>query len=108
MRPGSVIVDLAAEKGGNCACTKADEVITVHGVTVMGHTNLPSHVPAHTSQLYAKNLTTFLEHLIDEGQLKIDLEDEITSGTLITHDGQVVNERIRSLLAAGASGRAEG
>ncbi len=108
MRHGSVIVDLAAEKGGNCACTKPDEVVMVHGVTVMGYTNLPSHVPAHTSQLYAKNLVTFLDHLLEDGQLKIDLEDEITSGTLITHEGEVVNERIRGLLAARGTGSAEG
>jgi NAD(P) transhydrogenase subunit alpha len=104
MRPGSVIVDLAAEKGGNCELTEADQVITRHGVTIMGHTNLPSMVPAHASQLYAKNLTTFLDHLIEEGQLKIDLEDEITSGTLIAHEGQVVNERVRGLLAGAGSG----
>jgi NAD(P) transhydrogenase subunit alpha len=107
MRPGSVIVDLAAEKGGNCACTRADEVIRVHGVTVMGHTNLPSHVPAHASQLYARNLTTFLDHLIEEGQLKIDLEDEITSGTLMVHEGKVINERVRSLLDERGAGSGE-
>ncbi len=104
MRPGSVIVDLAAEKGGNCALTQADQVIKVHGVTIMGHTNLPSMVPAHASQLYAKNLTTFLDHLLEEGQLKIDLEDEITSGTLVAHEGQVVNERIRALIEGAGSG----
>ena len=98
MRAGSVIVDLAAEKGGNCACTEADQVVKVHGVTLIGNTNLPSLVPAHASQLYAKNLTTFLDHLLEEGQLKIDLEDEITSGTLVAYEGKVVNERIRSLL----------
>jgi NAD(P) transhydrogenase subunit alpha len=101
MRPGSVIVDLAAEKGGNCACTQADQVIIAHGVTVMGPTNLPSRVPAHASQLYARNVVTFLQHLLEEGRLKIDLEDEITSGTLISHEGNVVNERVRSLLGAG-------
>lgn len=108
MRPGSVIVDLAAEKGGNCELTEADQVIVRHGVTIMGYTNLPSRVPAHASQLYAKNLTVFLDHLIDEGTLKIDLEDEITSGTLITHEGEVVNERIRGLLAERGTGSAEG
>lgn len=104
MRPGSVIVDLAAEKGGNCALTQADQVVKVHGITLIGHTNLPSMVPAHASQLYAKNLTTFLDHLIEEGKLKIDLEDEITSGTLVAHEGEVVNERIRSLLSEHGAG----
>ncbi|MFP6605034.1 MAG: Re/Si-specific NAD(P)(+) transhydrogenase subunit alpha [Myxococcota bacterium] len=98
MRRGSVIVDLAAEKGGNCALTEADKVVVKHGVTIMGHTNLPAKVPANASQLYAKNLVTFLDHLLEEGQLKFDLEDEITSGTLITHEGKVIHERIRSLL----------
>jgi NAD(P) transhydrogenase subunit alpha len=110
MRPGSVIVDLAAEKGGNCACTVADEQAVVHGVTIIGHTNLPSLAPAHASQMYAKNLTTFLDHLIEEGQLKLDLEDEITSGTLLTHGGQVTNERIKGLIDAqrGGAGSGEG
>ncbi len=104
MRPGSVIVDLAAEKGGNCALTEADREIQAHGVTLIGHTNLPSLVPAHSSQLYAKNLTTFLDHLVEEGQLKVDLEDEITSGTLLAHEGEVVNERIRALLSERGAG----
>jgi NAD(P) transhydrogenase subunit alpha len=107
MRAGSVIVDLAAEKGGNCDCTRPDRVVTAHGVTVMGHTNLPSHVPAHASQLYARNLVTFLDHLVDEGRLKVDLEDEITRGTLITHEGAVIHERVRALLAQRGPGKAE-
>jgi len=107
MRPGSVIVDLAAEKGGNCALTEADQVVVKHGVTLMGHTNLPAQVPAHASQLYAKNLVTFLDHLLEEGQLKFDLEDEITSGTLVTHQGEVVNERVRGLLAEGGAANTE-
>jgi NAD(P) transhydrogenase subunit alpha len=103
MRRGSVIVDLAAEKGGNCALTEPDEVVVKHGITIMGHTNLPARLPAHASQLYGKNLATFLDHLLEEGQLKFDLEDEITSGTLVTHQGEVLNARVRGLLAeAGA------
>jgi NAD(P) transhydrogenase subunit alpha len=110
MRPGSVIVDLAAEKGGNCACTVPDEQVVVHGVTMIGHTNLPSFAPAHASQMYAKNLTTFLDHLIDEGKLTLDLEDEITSGTLLTHEGKVTNERVQGLIDAqrGAGDGGEG
>jgi len=98
MRPGSVIVDLAAEKGGNCELTEANKEVIVNGVTIIGDTNLPTHVPAHASQMYSKNLTTFLEHLIDDGNLVLDREDEITSGTLIAHEGEVTNEMIRSRL----------
>jgi NAD(P) transhydrogenase subunit alpha len=110
MRPGSVIVDLAAEKGGNCACTVPDEQVVVHGVTMIGHTNLPSFAPAHASQMYAKNLTTFHDHQIDEGKLTLDLEDEITSGTLLTHEGKVTNERVQGLIDAqrGAGDGGEG
>ncbi len=106
MRNGSVIVDLAAEKGGNTACTQADRDAVVHGVTIMGPTNLPSQVPVHASQMYAKNLTTFLNHLVKDGAVEIDLEDEITRGTLLTHEGKVVNEAVRARQGDGA--RAEG
>ncbi len=104
MRAGSVVVDLAAEKGGNCACTQPDQEVVVHGVTLIGWTNLPSFVPGRASQMYAKNLTTFLDHLLEEGRLKLDLDDEITAGTLITHEGRVLNERILALLGSDASG----
>jgi NAD(P) transhydrogenase subunit alpha len=100
MRAGSVVVDLAAAKGGNCACTEADRVIQAHGVTIIGHTNLPAQIPNHASQMYARNLTTFLAHLVQEGELQIDLEDEITAGSLLAHDGAVTNERVRQLLGA--------
>ncbi|MEE8582001.1 MAG: Re/Si-specific NAD(P)(+) transhydrogenase subunit alpha [Myxococcota bacterium] len=108
MRPGSVIVDLAAEKGGNCACTKPDREIEVHGVTIIGHTNLPAQVPTHASQMLARNFVTFLEFLVADGQLRIDLEDEITRGTLLTHDGEIVHEQIRNRLAAGREGGGTG
>jgi NAD(P) transhydrogenase subunit alpha len=107
MRPGSAIVDLAAEKGGNCELTEPDQVVVRHGVTLIGHTNLPSRVPAHASQLYAKNLVTFLDHLVEEGRLEIDLEDEITRSSLIAHTGKVVNDRIRDLLAKRGAGSQE-
>ena len=100
MRPGSVVVDLAAEKGGNCGGTQADQEVDLDGVKVLGPTNLPSEVPAHASQMYARNITTFLEHLLEEGALKVDLEDEITAGTLIVHQGAIVNERVLGLLGA--------
>jgi NAD(P) transhydrogenase subunit alpha len=96
MRPGSVIVDLAAEKGGNCPLTTADETTVVHGVTLIGSTNLPSEIPANASQMYAKNLTTFMKHLAPEGSLVFDLEDEITSGAMLTHAGKITNEAVRS------------
>jgi H+-translocating NAD(P) transhydrogenase subunit alpha len=101
MAPGSVIVDLAAERGGNCALTRADETVVAQGVTILGPTNLPSTIPYHASQMYAKNITTFLKHLVTkEGQLAFDLSDEITRETLVTHNGDVVHERVRGLVMA--------
>jgi len=102
MRPGSVVVDLAAAKGGNCACTQADQDVDVDGVLVLGHTNLPAEIPAHASQMYAKNLVTFLKHLLGDGRLELDLEDEITRGALLTHEGAVTNEMIRAKVEGNA------
>jgi NAD(P) transhydrogenase subunit alpha len=100
MRPGSVIVDLAAERGGNCDCTEAGRDVVVHGVTLIGRTNLPAEVPAHASQMYSKNLLTFLDHLLDENRcLAFDLEDEITAGTLVSRGGEVVHPLLCELLA---------
>jgi len=96
MRPGSVIVDLAAEKGGNCRLTTPDQTTVVHDVTLIGSTNLPSEIPFNASQMYSKNLTTFLKHLAPEGELVFDLEDEITSGAMLTHEGRIVNEAVRA------------
>jgi NAD(P) transhydrogenase subunit alpha len=98
MAPGSVVVDLAAERGGNCELTCADEVRVDHGVTILGPTNLPSTVPYHASQMYAKNITTFLLHLIKDGVVRVDLADEITRETLVTQKGDVVNGRVRDAL----------
>jgi len=98
MQPGSVIVDLAAERGGNCELTKADQTVVAHGVTIFGPTNLPATVPYHASFMYARNVTTFLTHLVKDKQLVIAADDEITKETLVTHDGQVVHERIKALL----------
>ena len=95
MAPGSVIVDLAAERGGNCELTRADEIIMVNGVTIVGTINLASTVPYHSSQMYAKNLTNFLTHLVKEGKLQVNLGDEITSGTMLTYQGEVSNPRVR-------------
>jgi len=101
MRPGSVIVDLAAERGGNCELTQADQTVVVNGVTILGPTNLPAEVPQHASQMYAKNLVTFLLHLTKNGALEIDLKDEIIHDTLAAKDGQVQNQRLRDMLNLG-------
>ena len=99
MAPGSVVVDLAAERGGNCELTKGDEVVVApNGVTVLGPTNLTSTVPYHASQMYAKNISTLLLHLTKDGALALDLDDEITAGTLVSHEGQVVHPRVQELL----------
>jgi NAD(P) transhydrogenase subunit alpha len=84
MRPGSVIVDLAAEAGGNCELTEPGEEIEHEGVTVVGFTNLPSTMPFHASQLYARNVSALLQHLAPEGELVLDWEDEITAGACVT------------------------
>jgi NAD(P) transhydrogenase subunit alpha len=101
MRPGSVIVDLAAEGGGNCALTRAGETVHAHGVTVLGPVNLPSDHALHASQLYSRNLQNFLAHLAPEGKLVVDLADEVTRGPLLVHEGQVTHEGVRARLAKG-------
>jgi NAD(P) transhydrogenase subunit alpha len=107
MQPGSVIVDMAAEAGGNCELTEPGKEVTVDGVTIIGFTNLPATVPTHATQMYAKNVQTLVEHLAPEGQLNIDLEDEITRGATITHGGKVVHEATAAALAA-LSGESKG
>jgi NAD(P) transhydrogenase subunit alpha len=94
MSPGAVIVDLAAERGGNCEVTVADKAIVRGGVAVLGPTNLVSEAPVHASQMYSKNVTTFLLNLIKNGQLNLDLSDEIIRETLLTRDGRTVNPRL--------------
>ncbi len=98
MSPGSVIVDLAAERGGNCELTRADDTVNEHGVTILGPTNLPSTVPYHASQMYSRNIMTLLLHLAKDGKLEMNLEDEITREMLLTHRGEVVHPRVRELL----------
>jgi NAD(P) transhydrogenase subunit alpha len=105
MAPGSVVVDLAAERGGNCELTRPDEAVVEKGVTILGPTNLPSTVPYHASQMYAKNISTFLLHLIKDGSVKPDPLDEIARDTLLTADGEVVNSRVRELLGLPATVR---
>ncbi len=101
MAPGSVIVDLAAERGGNCAVTRLNETVVHQGVTVIGPDNLPSTVPNHASQMYAKNVTSLLVHLVKEGKLRIDLDDEITRETLVARDGKAVHPKVREVLERG-------
>jgi NAD(P) transhydrogenase subunit alpha len=98
MAPGSVIIDLAAERGGNCELTKPDETVTIDGVTILGPTNLASAVPYHASQLYSKNVATFLLHLVKDGRLALDAGDEITRETLVSRDGAVVHARVKEAL----------
>jgi len=95
MAPGSVVVDLAAERGGNCEITRAGEVVEEQGVAVLGSINLASTVPYHASQLYARNVTAFLLHLFRDGKLHSDADDEITRETLVTQGGEIVNPRLR-------------
>jgi proton-translocating NAD(P)+ transhydrogenase subunit alpha len=99
MAPGSVVVDIAAERGGNCELTRAGEVVELNGVRIFGPVNLPSDIPYHASQMYAKNIATFLKYLVNkEGNLVLNRDDEIVRETLVTHDGEVVHPRVRELL----------
>jgi len=104
MQPGSVVVDLAAERGGNCELTRPDEIVVHKGVTIVGPSNPASLVPYHASQMYSKNITTFLMHLLGkegakQSSLPINPDDEITRETLLTHHGNVVHARVRELAA---------
>ncbi|MGB2592938.1 MAG: Re/Si-specific NAD(P)(+) transhydrogenase subunit alpha [Candidatus Acidiferrum sp.] len=97
MAPGSVIVDLAAERGGNCELTREGEQVIEHGVTIMGSINLASTVPYHASQMYARNVATFLLHLVKDGKLQLNPQDEIVRDTLLTQGGEIVNARLREI-----------
>ena len=96
MATGSVIFDLAAERGGNCELTRPGQTVIEHGVTIIGRINVASGVPYHASQMYARNITTFLLHLMRDGKLQLNLEDEIIHETLLTRGGELVNERVRA------------
>jgi len=98
MRPGSVIVDLAAEQGGNCAITEPGKEIVRHGVVIIGPVNLPSTVPFHASEMYAKTVTNYLAHLLKEGRVHLDLDDELTRGPLVTHQGEILYEAVKTTL----------
>jgi NAD(P) transhydrogenase subunit alpha len=99
MAPGSVILDLAAERGGNCELTKTGEKTTEYGVTIIGWFNLASSVPFHASQMYSRNISAFLLHMIQEGKIRFDMEDEIIHSTMLTRDGEVVNGRVREFFS---------
>ena len=100
MKPGSVIVDLAAEQGGNCACTDPGKDIVWNGVTIIGPINLPSSMPVHASQLYSKNLTSLLQLLIKDKALQVDFTDDIIDAACITHAGEIRNQRVKDALQA--------
>ena len=99
MAPGSVIFDLASERGGNCELTKTGQTVIEHGVRIIGRINLASGVPYHASQMYARNVTAFILHLLKEGKLRMDLDDEIVRETLLTSGGEVVNDRVREFFS---------
>ena len=104
MKPGSVIVDMAAEAGGNCELTEPGQETVKHGVVIIGYTNLPAMMPGSATQMYAKNISTLVAHLMRDGRLALDFDDEITRGATITHDGEVVQEATRTALGLGSAG----
>ena len=98
MRPGSVVLDMAVEFGGNCEVSEKGKTVKKHGVTIIGEPNLPSLVPTHSSDMYAKNILSLIQHIGKEGKVELKLDDEIVKGSLITHDGSVIHERIKALI----------
>ena len=101
MRPGSVIVDLASESGGNCALTQSGETVTRHGVQILGPVNLPAGIPVHASQMYSKNIVTLVSEFVgEEGQVELDMDNDVVGPSTVTHGGQVTNERVQSALSA--------
>ncbi|MBW4682243.1 MAG: Re/Si-specific NAD(P)(+) transhydrogenase subunit alpha [Microcoleus vaginatus WJT46-NPBG5] len=100
MHPGSVIVDLAAEQGGNCAYTEAGKDVNHNGVTIICPINLPASMPVNASQMYSKNILTLLQYLIKDGQMQLNFEDDITGSTCVTHAGEIRNQRVRDALAS--------
>lgn len=103
MAPGSVIVDLASERGGNCELTQPEKTIVAGGVTIVGEINMASRVPYHASQMYARNVTAFLLHIVKKGKLEIDPEDEIARETLVTRNGEIVQSRVREFFSLPAA-----
>ena len=100
MKRGSIVIDLAGSTGGNCALSQADETVERDGVTILAPTNLPATVPVHASQLYSRNVTSFLSLLIKDGQLQIDMNDDVVGPSCVTHNGEVTNKRVAAALQA--------
>lgn len=103
MRPGSIIIDLAAEQGGNCELTETGKVVEKHGVAIHGVVNLPARLPVHASQMYSKNVTNLIRHLYGTEGGALDFEDEITKGACITHNGDITNEIVKSRIEGGGA-----
>ena len=101
MRPGSVIVDLAAEQAGNCALTEPDKEVIKYEVAIIGPTNLPSTMPYHASQMYARTVANYLGHLLKGGKIQLDLSDELTRGPLVTHQGEIIHDVAKATVARG-------
>lgn len=99
MAPGSVVVDIAAERGGNCEVTVPGKTTELNGVKILGPVNLASSIPVHASEMFSRNITTFLMPIIQSGTVKIDTTDEIIRETLVTQNGEVVHDRVRELLS---------
>jgi H+-translocating NAD(P) transhydrogenase subunit alpha len=102
MKPGSVVVDLAGEAGGNCELTEPGEVVEREGVTIVAPLNLPGQMPEHASQLYARNVLAILDLVVKEGELALDFEDEVVRGSCITRDGEIVHEGAKAAQGAAA------
>jgi len=102
MRAGSVIIDLAASSGGNCAVTENDQVINHNGVIVVGDSNLPKSIPSDASKMFSKNVFNLLKIMIEEGNLKLDFEDDIIKGTTVTHNKEIISDRIKEQMAPSA------
>ena len=98
MKPGSVVLDMAVEFGGNCEISEKDKTVNKYNVTIIGESNLPSLVPYHASEMYAKNLLNLLLHIGKEGKVDLNMEDEIVKGSLITYNGEVINSRVKELI----------
>src|SRR5207244_6049307 len=103
MKRGSVVIDLARATGGNVTLSKPDELVERDGITIMAPTNLPATIPVHASQLYSRNVTAFLNLLIKDGGLHVDMNDNIVGPSCVTHDGKWMNERVAAVMAAGTS-----
>jgi NAD(P) transhydrogenase subunit alpha len=104
MRPGSIIIDLAVEQGGNCALTEPGQEVVRHGVLIIGPLNLPSTLPFHASQLYARTITNYLVYLLKDGQIRLNLDDEMIRGPLVTRGGEIIHDAVKAALGARKEG----